>query len=276
VSDPPSSDAPSSDGRWNTEAVRAFYDDLAPDYRLLFPDWRASSARQAAVLDRLIEAELGTAPPAAPARRLLDVAAGVGTQLLGLAARGYRCAGSDLSPLALHRAAAEAAGRDLALAGLAAADFRRLPFADRAFDVVVCADNALPHLLTAADVVRALRELRRVTRAGGAMLVSTRDYDEARRTRPVSTPVQVSRPDGGLAATFQLWTWHDDGQRYDLEHVMVHGHPPTWRVGYRTAGYWAITRAELATLAAEAGLDAVRWLLPAESGYVQPLLVARA
>ena len=264
------------DGRRSTQEVRAFYDDLAPDYRLLFPDWRASSARQAAALDRVIEAELGPAAPAGPARRLLDAAAGVGTQLLSLAALGYRCTGSDLSALALHRAAVEAADRDLALAGLAAADLRALPFADRAFDVVVCADNALPHLLTAADVVLALHELRRVTRAGGGILVSIRDYDEARRTRPVSTPVQVSRPDGGLAATFQLWTWHDDGERYDLEHVMLHGRPPAWRVGYRTASYWAITRAELAGLAVEAGLDAVRWLLPAESGYVQPLLVARA
>ena len=109
------------DGRRSTQEVRAFYDDLAPDYRLLFPDWRASSARQAAALDRVIEAELGPAAPAGPARRLLDAAAGVGTQLLGLAALGYRCTGSDLSALALHRAAVEAADRDIALAGLAAA-----------------------------------------------------------------------------------------------------------------------------------------------------------
>ena len=31
---------------------------------------------------------------------------------------------------------------------------------------------------------------------------------------------------------------------------MLHGHPPVWRVAHRTATYWAITRAELAELAA--------------------------
>lgn len=34
--------------------------------------------------------------------------------------------------------------------------------ADGTFEVVVCADNSLPHLLTAEDVVRALGEMRRV------------------------------------------------------------------------------------------------------------------
>ena len=70
------------------DAVRGFYDDLAVDYHLLFPDWRASSARQAAALDAVVTTELGALPPGAKARHVLDAAAGVGTQLLGLAALG--------------------------------------------------------------------------------------------------------------------------------------------------------------------------------------------
>jgi hypothetical protein len=151
---------------------------------------------------------------------------------------------------------------------------RHLPFADGSAEVVVCADNSLPHLLTAAEVVAALREMRRVAVPGGLVLVSTRDYDELRRTRPGATPVQVSRDEAGLTATFQVWTWHDDGLHYDYDHLMLVGHGGGWRVAHRRGTYWALSRAELSALAAEAGLAGVQWLMPDQSGFFQPLLVA--
>ncbi|WP_406444403.1 hypothetical protein OHB14_36300 [Streptomyces sp. NBC_01613] len=33
------------------DSTRDFYDDLAPDYHLIFPDWDASMRRQAAAQD---------------------------------------------------------------------------------------------------------------------------------------------------------------------------------------------------------------------------------
>ncbi len=252
------------------EALRASYDDLAGDYRRIFPDWRASSNRQGEALHRVVATELGGGP-----RRVLDCGAGIGTQALALADLGHRVAATDVSGGALAQARADE--RAPRLAGLAVADMRRLPLADDSVDVVVCADNSLPHLLTAADVVAALREMRRVTVPGGLVLVSTRDYDELRRTRPGATPVQVSREHGRLSATFQVWTWHDDGERYDYEHVQVVDDGAQWRVGHRTGTYWALTRAELTDLAVRAGLADVRWLLPGDDdGFVQPLLLARA
>ncbi len=246
-------------------ALQASYDDLAADYDRIFPDWRESSRRQGAALDRLVTSELGPG-----SRRVLDCAAGIGTQALGLAGLGHRVAATDISGAALRRATTTGG-----LAGAAVADMRRLPFADASFDVVVCADNSLPHLLTAADVAAALLEMRRVAVPGGLVLVSTRDYDELRRSRPAVTPVQVSRDDERLTTTFQLWTWHDDGERYDYEHLMLSGDSTGWRVGHRTGTYWALTRAELSALASDAGLVGVRWLLPAQSAFFQPLLLAR-
>jgi glycine/sarcosine N-methyltransferase len=256
-------------------ALRASYDDLAADYERIFPDWRESSRRQGAALDRLIAAELPGRPGTGP-RRVLDCAAGIGTQALALAERGHHVATTDVSSAALRRLVNGVRARSAAgyLAGAAVADMRRLPLADASVDVVVCADNSLPHLLTATDVVTALREMRRVAVPGGLVLVSTRDYDELRRTRPGATPVQVSRDETGLAATFQVWTWHDDGERYDYDHLMLVQTGSGWRVGHRTGTYWALTRAELAALAGDAGLTAVQWLLPADSGFFQPLLMA--
>jgi hypothetical protein len=87
--------------------------------------------------------------------------------------------------------------------------------------------------------------------------------------------VQVSRDKDGLTATFQVWTWHEDGERYDYDHLMLVQQGAGWRVGHRTGTYWALTRSELSALAGDAGLTAVRWLLPEETGFFQPLLLAR-
>ena len=243
-----------------TGGVRRFYDDLAQDYERIYADWAESSRRQAQALDALL-------PPRA---FVLDCAAGIGTQSVGLAALGHRVAGTDLSEVALRRAAEHDPGL-----GVVAADMRRLPFPDGVFDAVVCADNAVPHLLTGADVRQALAEMRRVVVPGGVVLVSIRDYDEVRRTRPEVTPVGVHRGRDGVTATFQLWSWHDDGERYDLDHLVIDGRDGGWHVRARRASYWALTRAELAGLADDAGLAEVRWLLPDRSGFFQPLLVAR-
>ncbi|MEV5607689.1 methyltransferase domain-containing protein [Streptomyces sp. NPDC052225] len=250
-------------------SVRRFYDELAPDYHRIFADWDASMDRQARALDAL----LGPAR-----RRVLDCACGIGTQAIGLARRGHDVTGSDLSPVAAARATAEAAARGVRLPATAG-DLRALPFAPAAFDAVVCADNSLPHLLTEADVHTALTGMRRVLRADGLLILTVRDYDALRRTRPASTPPQTSTaPDGATAITFQLWHWHDDGERYDLRHFQLVPDGPDgadWRVRERRTTYWALTARQLTDLVTRAGFTDVTWHSPEESGFYQPVLTAR-
>ncbi|MGW0683861.1 class I SAM-dependent methyltransferase [Streptomyces sp. NPDC002754] len=257
--------------------VARFYDELADDYHLIYPDWDASLRRQGAALDAVIGRD---------GAEVLDCSCGIGTQAIGLALHGHRVTGTDLSPRAAARAAREAASRGLPLP-TAAADMRQLPFADSRFDVVVCADNSLPHLLTAQDVRTALTEMRRVLRPDGLLLVSTRPYEDLLREHPTSMPPQVHWSEEGRTVTFQLWHWHDDGERYDLEHFQLlpdaglpdAGLPDAgdgWRVRVRLATYWALGQERLATLAAEAGFVDGAWRDPQESGFFQPLFVARA
>jgi SAM-dependent methyltransferase len=233
-----------------------FYDDLAATYDLMFHDWDASIVRQATALAPLVPA----------GSRVLDCACGIGTQALGQAAR-CSVVGSDLSPVAAVRAGREARARGLALP-VVAADMRGLPFAAGSFDVVLAADNAVPHLLTAADLVAAAREMRRVLRPGGRLILSTRDYDAIRREHPLSTPPQ--RHASGVV-TFQLWHWNDEGTHYDLEHFQLHPHDDEWTTVVRRASYWAITRLELGALLAEAGFTDLTW--PSTS-FFQPVLSA--
>ncbi|PWI13311.1 class I SAM-dependent methyltransferase [Streptomyces sp. Act143] len=250
-------------------STRDFYDDLACDYHLMFADWDASTARQAAVLDTLVRRRLGAGP-----QRVLDCSCGIGTQAIGLAGAGYDVVGSDLSPRAAARAAVEAAERGLRLP-TAAADMRRLPFAPSVFDVVVCADNSLPHLLSAADVSAALGEMRRVLRDGGLLVLTVRNYDELRRTRPASTPPQVKETPDGRVITFQLWHWHEDGERYDLEHFQVIPAGDAWTVRRRTATYWALSRPQLTRLLAGAGFADVTWHAPEATGFHQPVVTCQ-
>ncbi|MEU6144487.1 class I SAM-dependent methyltransferase [Streptomyces sp. NPDC047081] len=253
-----------------TYSPREFYDDLAADYHRIFRDWDASMSHQAAVLDGLLTRALGPGP-----HRILDCACGIGTQAIGLARTGHRVVGTDLSPRAATRAAAEAGARGAALPTVAA-DMRQLPFQPGAFDAVVCADNALPHLLTGHDVATALSGMRRVLRDAGLLLLSVRDYDEDRRTRPAATPPQVSYGSDGRTVTFQLWHWHDDGERYDMEHFQLLPDAGEWEVRVRRTTYWALTRAELTDAVARAGFSSLTWHEPSVSGFYQPLLTARA
>ncbi|GAB2820261.1 class I SAM-dependent methyltransferase [Lentzea nigeriaca] len=232
----------------------AFYDGLAGTYDLMFPDWDASMARQASQLSEFIPADA----------HVLDCACGIGTQAIGLAMRGYDVVGADLSPVAASRAVVEASARGVSLPALVA-DMRSLPFADASFDVVLAADNALPHLLTSDDMLAALRGMRRVLRPGGRLIISTRDYDEIRRERPLSTPPSVGP---GRTVSFQLWHW--DGDQYELEMFQL-AESEQWRVVVGKARYWAITRDEITELAERAGFGNAEWLLHA---YYQPLMIA--
>jgi SAM-dependent methyltransferase len=104
----------------------------------------------------------------APACRLLDVACGAGGPALELARRtGCHVVGVDVDPDAVEHA--NAAARELGLEELArfveADASAGLPFAEGAFDAIVCID-AVTHLRGRAPV---LREWARLLRAGGRL-----------------------------------------------------------------------------------------------------------
>src|SRR3954453_5100228 len=84
--------------------------------------------------------------------RLLDVACGTGSSFLPLSDR-YEVVGCDLSPAMLRRAAVRASDKPVRLLRH---DMRALPVLGE-FDLVLCLDDSLNHLLEPHDVVAALR-----------------------------------------------------------------------------------------------------------------------
>jgi SAM-dependent methyltransferase len=101
-----------------------------------------------------------------PGARVLDVGCGVGRLLLRLQRRGCETVGVDILRRDLL-----SAQRHLMNAALVQADGGRLPFAGASFDFVACTET-LEH---AADAALMLRELARVLRPGGRLVVSVPD-----------------------------------------------------------------------------------------------------
>jgi SAM-dependent methyltransferase len=113
---------------------------------------------------RILRTQLDRLPPTA-GRALLDVGCGSGRTLDELAGYGI-ATGVDLSEDAIRCA------RERGHANVLRAAAEKLPFTDATFDVVTCLD-VLEHTF---DDRPALRELRRVTRPGGQLILTVPAY----------------------------------------------------------------------------------------------------
>jgi 2-polyprenyl-3-methyl-5-hydroxy-6-metoxy-1,4-benzoquinol methylase len=242
-----------------------FYDQLAPYYHLLYPDWDASIGRQSRGLAAVLT-EFGV-PPGAD---VLDAACGIGTQALGLAHLGYRVTASDLSPRAVARARDEAAARGLAIA-FTEADLRQLSSVfDRTFPAVIACDNAVPHLLSDDEIRAAFVECRSLLEPGGVLLISVRDYASIERRNPDCHAYGTRTVGDRTYAAEQIWQW--TGNHYDLTLRLTEQSGAASAVirEFHTR-YYAIDLSTLQRLLFEAGFASVS---RRDEHFFQPLLVA--
>ena len=244
-------------------SVRTFYDELAPLYHLIYEDWETSVVRQGWALASLIAEYWG-----AGAHEVLDAALGIGTQALGLLARGFRVTGSDLSVGAVTRARQEAMVRRLPLVSLVA-DFRELPVRSAAFDVALVCDNALPHLDSEADIQGALAECFRCVRRGGGCLISMRDYKSPPPTGTVEVRPYGERLWAGRRYHLrQVWTWR--GPRYDLSFEITPADGAEAGATVLRTSYLAIPVEQVTGLMRTVGFERVRRV---DGRFFQPVLV---
>jgi 2-polyprenyl-3-methyl-5-hydroxy-6-metoxy-1,4-benzoquinol methylase len=115
---------------------------------MIFKDWEHAIATQADQLEGIFVSEFGIKPENASETKVLDVGTGIGTQLLGLAQKGYRITGSDLSNSAIERCRLEVAKRGLnATELLGGIDMRTIEpslLRDAPFRLVISGDNCVP------------------------------------------------------------------------------------------------------------------------------------
>jgi SAM-dependent methyltransferase len=251
-----------------SHSVLDFYNELAPYYHLIFEDWDRSIERQAGPLNTLLEAHLDAGP-----LKILDCACGIGTQAIGFARHGHRVVGSDISPSAVDRARREAKHRSLEIS-FHVSDMTSLDgIEERDFDLAAALDNALPHL-TAAEIEIAVNAIGAKLRPGGLFLASTRDYDAMIIERPTSQgPAFYGRQDE-RRIVHQVWDWIDL-DRYTLHMYITLRTNGCWESHHFVSEYRCLLRAELSHALAGAGFEEIRWLMPDESGFYQPIVIAR-
>jgi demethylmenaquinone methyltransferase / 2-methoxy-6-polyprenyl-1,4-benzoquinol methylase len=186
--------------------VAAMFDDVAARYDLV--NDVLSLGR-----DRSWRKVVARAVGAASGERVLDVAAGTGTSSASFTTHGADCVACDFSLGMLRQGARQRGGADVGGVRFVAGDALALPFADESFDAVTISFG----LRNVHDVEAALRELRRVTKPGGRLVVCEfsspvwapfrRVYDSYLGVMPAVVRKVSSNPDSYvyLAESIRAW-----------------------------------------------------------------------
>lgn len=249
------------------DITQTFYDNLASHYDKLFLDWHETTKEQAIILNNIFS-QNGYDKSA----KILDCACGIGTQSIGLASMGYDITASDISENELCEAKARALQNNLSIR-FEKADFRDLSntFAEQ-FNIVIAMDNALPHMLTKDDLETAIKSILGQISKGGMFVASIRDYDALLTTKPPYSPPYIHKTDGGRRVSFQTWNW--SGDHYKLIQYIIDDES-TLQISKFECEYRAVTRDELTTLLFSNGCNSIKWIFPEETGFYQPIVVAK-
>src|SRR5262249_27100666 len=134
------------------------------------------------------------------------------------------------------------------------------------FDTVLACDNALPHLLTDADLQSAVENIVAKLRPGGLFIASTRDYDALVKERPRVTPPRVFDGPDGRRISFQVWDWWPDGKGYRFQQLFVRQAADGWHTTHYGGEYRALLRDEFSAVLRRAGFAEIYWRTPEACG----------
>jgi SAM-dependent methyltransferase len=138
------------------------------------------------------------------------------------------------------------------------------------FDVAICADNSLPHLLDDVDLSRALRQMYDCVRPGGGCILTVRDYDSEPRGQNIFKPYGV-RVDGKKRyLLFQVWDF--DQQYCNITFYLVEENLSTGEVTTQAmrSRYYAVSTTVLLKLMSDVGFQGVERL---DDVFYQPALI---
>lgn len=246
--------------------VQGFYDSLAPFYDLIYQDWEKSIEEQGQQLRSIIDEYIdGTATT------ILDVSCGIGTQAIGLARQGFRITASDISQSEILRAQSEADRFGVRI-DFSVSDMKLAAEHHRAeFDVVLSADNSIPHLLTDSEILAALEQFYLCTRPGGVCLITVRDYESESLESGTIRPYGVKEIGDTRYLLFQVWSV--EKRIYELSLYRIEDRRSSaCEVHVMRTKYYAITIPALIRLMQNTGFVSVKRL---DGRFFQPVIVGR-
>lgn len=180
------------------------YDDFSEDYDR-FVNWAGRLAYEMPFLElRLAQY--------APGVTILDSACGTGMHAIALAQKGYAAAGADLSPKMVERARENARQAGVAVR-FEAAGFGELAitFGERSFNALLCLGNSLPHLLSEAELSRAMGDFAACLRPGGMLILQNRNFDAVVKRRERWMEPQSFREGESEWLFLRFYDYDEDG-----------------------------------------------------------------
>jgi SAM-dependent methyltransferase len=224
-------------------------------------------ARQAEALDSVIREFFGT-----NINKILDAACGIGTQAIGLATLGYSLTASDISARELAMAEQEARARGLEVT-FKRSDMRGVAEEfEEIFHLVIACDNAIPHLLSDEDILRAFRSFHAATVENGGAIISVRDYGGMDKEETIINPRRVHNITGGRVVLFDIWEFNGDYYDVTIYSLADRGDGDLHAKAIRGGRYYCVSIQKLEALFEEAGFEHVTTL---RDRFFQPLIVAR-
>jgi hypothetical protein len=106
-------------------------------------------------------------------------------------------------------------------------------------------------------------------------MASIHDYDHLISERPVLHGPSFYSDQGRRRIVFQIWDWLDERQ-YTFHLYITRAVGDEWESFHTAATYSAVLRDELTAVLNQVGFTNTHWLLPPESGFYQPVVVATA
>lgn len=247
--------------------IQSFYNNLAPQYDKLFLDWQATTKEQAIILDKIFK-DSGFDKNS----KVLDCACGIGTQAIGLAKVGYNITASDISEEEIIEAKKRALENNVEI------DFKYANFCylsevfSKQFDIIIAMDNALPHMLSKSELEKAIKSITNQIKEDGIFVASIRDYDELVKDKPPYSPAYIHKNDKGQRVCFQTWDWQ--GENYKLiQYIIEDG--DNLEISKFECEYRMVLREEITNLLFNEGCKTVEWKFPKDTGFYQPIVVAR-
>lgn len=182
-----------------------FYTTLSKFYDLVFP----AGEPQLQFFKQLVDSEGFTSA--------LDLACGTGTYTLEFARWGLQAKGLDLSEemIAQARHKAEAEGLTVEYQ---VGDMSQLPETLDNYDLVICIGNSLVHLLSTAEINKALQSFAQALKPKGKLVLQIVNYDRILDQQLAGLPL-ISRPEAGL--TFERIYHHREDGLIDFESVLT-------------------------------------------------------
>ncbi|HEX8157717.1 MAG TPA: class I SAM-dependent methyltransferase [Solirubrobacteraceae bacterium] len=180
------------------DTLALVYDWLVHPADLLVPQGSAEA------FDGLVDLQAGA--------RVLDCACGTGHLAVGLAQRGLEVVATDASAAMIDRTRTLAADHGAPLTAHVCA-WENLAERDwsGSFDAVFCVGNSLVHAPGADARRRALTAMRDVLRAGGTVVVTSRNWEQVRAAgSQLEVAQQLVSRDGVLGLPIYAWSIAED------------------------------------------------------------------